>query len=477
MIWLFIFVPLFVFIGFLFLRGFLLKQEEEKPRKAEPSTVAFEAAVKKFQQLIRIPTISHSNGIGEDEKTFQQFREILPQLFPAVYKKCVYQEIGRRGLLFHWKGKDNASASVFMAHYDVVPVDTSQWQKPPFDAIIEEGILWGRGTLDTKGTFTAVLETANQLIESGFFPEHDIYLAFSGEEETHGSSADDIVNHLMQQGVAINFVLDEGGAIIEPLSPVTDQRLGVIGIGEKAQMDIKLTLRGEGGHASHPPARSLVRELSEAIIRVEKSPMPVQLNKGFLQFIRTLGQHAGIMIRTIIANIHLFKPLLAMITRKIGGEINALIRTTFAVTVFNGSDTFNVMPSEVSAGLNVRYLNEDDPEKILKHLKKVIDNPKIAIDVLYDSGRSGYSDINCPQYDVLKECIRQTWQAVQVVPYLMIACSDARHYSQVSDKVYRFAAMEMTKEERKLIHGPNERIRLDEWKNTLDFYYRLMRRF
>lgn len=477
MLVLFILIALLCFIGVLFLRGMLLKRPEERQPVAEATDVDFEGAVKKFQTLIRIPTVSCADEKEEDEAAFKRFHETLPELFPHVYKTCEYHEIGRRGLLFHWKGKNASKPAVFMAHYDVVPADASHWTKPPFEALIEEGVLWGRGTLDTKGTFTAILESANRLIGNGFLPEGDIYLAFSGEEETHGPSADDIVNYLTERGITPDFVLDEGGAVIEPLSPITDRRLGVVGIGEKGQMDVRLTLKGEGGHASHPPVRSLIRQLSEAIVKLEKHPMPVHLNEAFLQFVTVLGCQSGILIKTLIANIRLLKPLVAGLTRKTGGEINALIRTTLAATVLKGSEAYNVMPSKVSAGINIRYLKEDEREAILEHIKKTVDDPALEVEVLYDTGSSGYSDTACRQYEQLKECIRQTWTDVLVVPYLMIACSDARHYSKVSDKVYRFAAMEMTKEERKLIHGQDERIRLAEWKNTLDFYYRVISRF
>ncbi len=470
---------LFIVLGFLcffFLRGFFFKKE--KTGKVEPTStnVDFDGAVKKFQQLIRIPTISRSKSSDEDEDVFKGFSKILPSLFPLVYEKCDYSRIGRRGLLFHWKGNDSSKVSVFMAHYDVVPVDLSQWSKPAFDALIEDDLLWGRGTLDTKGTFAAILETANQLIGRGFIPENDCYLAFSGEEETHGPSAKEIVKHLEEKGVSINFVLDEGGAIIEPLEPITQQRLGLIGIGEKGQMDINLSIKGDGGHASHPPTKSLTGKLAKAIVNIEKKPMKMHLNKPFLEFLQKIGRNSGLLIRTIVANIKWLKPLIAVITKKSGGEINALLRTTFAVTKLKGSDSYNVMPSKVSAGMNVRYLKENTQKEIIDHIKRVSGENDLKVEVVYDTCPSNYSNTNCHQYEILKDCIQQTWSDALIVPYLMIACSDARHYSNVSDKVYRFSAMEMIKEERALIHGNDERIRLKEWRKTLDFYYRLMSR-
>jgi len=61
-----------------------------------------------------------------------------------------------------------------------------------------------------------------------------------------------------------------------------------------------------------------------------------------------------------------------------------------------------------------------------------------------------------------------------VAPYLMVQCSDSRHYSEISDKVYRFSAMDITKEERATIHGNDEHIRLEVIKRAVEFFYRCM---
>ena len=57
----------------------------------------------------------------------------------------------------------------------------------------------------------------------------------------------------------------------------------------------------------------------------------------------------------------------------------------------------------------------------------------------------------------------------------MVQCSDSRHYSRISDRVYRFSAMDLTSEERKTIHGNDEHIRLETIGRAVEFFYRVIK--
>ena len=106
-----------------------------------------------------------------------------------------------------------------MAHYDVVPVEEENWTKPAFEALIEDGVMWGRGTLDTKITFNGVMAAGEHLLSKGFIPKHDIYFAFSGGEEVGGPGAAQIVHYFKDLGITPAFVLDEGGAVVQNIFP------------------------------------------------------------------------------------------------------------------------------------------------------------------------------------------------------------------------------------------------------------------
>ncbi len=240
-----------------------------------------------------------------------------------------------------------------MAHYDVVPVNEENWEKPPFAGILEDGVLWGRGTLDTKVTFNGILSAANYLIGKKFQPENDIYFAFSGGEEVNGPGAPSIVQYFLDEqitpaivvdegggkkfqpendiyfafsgGEEVNgpgapsivqyfldeqitpaIVVDEGGAVVENVFPGVKQPCGLIGIAEKGLMNAQFRTVSAGGHASAPKPHTPVGVLSAACKRVEDHPFKAHIDGPAALMFDTLGRHSTFAYRMIFANLWCF---------------------------------------------------------------------------------------------------------------------------------------------------------------------------
>ena len=121
-------------------------------------------AVENLRRLVQCKTVSYKDASLEDDAEFEKLISLLPTLYPNVFATCSFERLADRGLLFCWKGKTAGDPAVLMAHYDVVPVNEEMWEKPPFEGVIEDGVLWGRGTLDTKVTFNGVLTAAEHLL-------------------------------------------------------------------------------------------------------------------------------------------------------------------------------------------------------------------------------------------------------------------------------------------------------------------------
>ena len=463
------------FLAFILFRAICFKPVIHNYGEKQEITFDGDAAIYALQQLVRCKTVSYYDNTLEDDEEFEKLISLLDKLYPNVIKNCTFTRLPDRALLFHWKGKNSDKPTVLMAHYDVVPVNEENWEKPPFDAIIEDGVMQGRGTLDTKVTFNAALFSADTLIASGFIPENDIYLAFSGGEEINGLGAKNIVDYFKKENITPALVLDEGGGVVENVFPGVSKPCGLIGIAEKGMLNLEFTVKSNGGHASAPKPHTPIGILSKACCDVENNPFPMRITKPAAEMFNTLGRHSTFLYRIIFSNMWLFKGVLNMICKKGGGEINALLRTTVAFTQTSGSSAPNVIPPKATMVANFRLNPMDTVNGAKERIKKIINNPDVELKIGSNMEPSRISLTDCEAFEKVASAVSHTWEGCLVAPYLMVQCSDCRHYGEISDKVYRFSAMDLTAQERATIHGNNERIRLDAIKRAVEFYIRLIK--
>ena len=252
-----------------------------------------------------------------------------------------------------------------------------------------------------------------------------------------------------------------------------DEKL--IGIAEKGQLNLEYSVSGAGGHASAPKPHTPVGKLSLACAKTEAHPFRMRLTKPVLEMFDTLGRHSGFLYRMIFANLWAFGWVLDLLTRKTGGELNALMRTTVAFTRMHGSKAANVIPPKASMVSNIRLISGDTVESATARVKGIINDDDVQLNKLVGWDPSPISRTDCEGWQIVSSACSETWQGCIVTPYLMMQCSDSRHYGTISDKVYRFSAMDMTAEERSLIHGNDERIRLESIGRAVEFFTRVIR--
>ncbi len=464
-----------VFIAVILIRTLLFKPEKCVDKKIDEIYTDTDRAVHSLCEMIKCKTVSNNDKSLEDENEFDKFKNILPILFPNVYSACEFHEVSDRALLFRWKGKRGDAPTVLMAHYDVVSVLEEAWEKPAFDAIIENDVIWGRGALDTKATLNGILSAAEALIKEGFVPQNDVYMAFGGDEEVNGHGAKDIVELFKERNIVPGIVVDEGGAVVNNVFPGVKAPCALIGVAEKGMLNVEYSVRGGGGHSSSPAAHTPVGRLSSACVKIEGSPFKFRITPPARKMFDTLARHSGFAYRLIFANLWLFAPILNIITKSGGGELNALVRTTIAFTQMEGSKGMNVIPPYAKMVSNHRIIPGETTESVINRIRNKIKDDKVEIRMINGMNPSRVSVTEGEAWERLCKATVETWSDAIVSPYLMLACSDSRHWGEISDKVYRFSAMALTKEERGLIHGNNERIPISTVAKTVEFYIRLIR--
>lgn len=472
-LWIILLLALLAGLGLMVYRALQFKPQGPRPGKPRAANVPEMPIAVKLSELVRLPTVSRRNKEEEDLQPFLDFQARLQVLFPRVAAHCPRTIVGQTGIIYHWQGRDSADPRVLMSHYDVVPAQQEGWTRPPFSGEIADGCVHGRGTLDTKCTLVAALEAAEGLIGEGFVPQQDVYFCFSGDEEVMGPTAQAIIDALQGQGVQPGFVLDEGGAIVSDAFPGVRTPCAMVGICEKGMGEIILTASAKPGHASAPPRHTALGKLAKAIRKLENRPAPARWSKPVLGLFDTLGREAGFGMRLIFANLGFFRPLINLITAFTGGELAAMLRTTCAFTMAKASDASNVLPNQASATANIRLIPGDMGKGYRRRVSRVLGK---RVDVQWNSisEPSPVSRTDDQKWAALKDAVQDVWPEALVSPYLMTACTDSRHYSRISENVYRFSAMALSKEERGLIHACDERIRLSTLAKMQAFYEALI---
>ncbi len=433
-----------------------------------------------LRTLIRIPTISHLDKSDTDWSQFVNFRETLASLYPRTHEVLDLELVDGHSMLFRWAGAAPGEATVLMAHYDVVFAEDEGWEHPAFSAeLVGEGVdqkVWGRGTLDDKGSLVTILEAVEANVAAGFIPAHDIYLSFGHNEETAGSGAGLVVDLLERRGVRPALVIDEGGAVVEDIFPGVTKPIAVVGVSEKGILSVRLTVMQQGGHASTPPRLAATSRLARAVVRLNRSPFRKSFVATNLEMIRTLGAHARQPLKWVFTNLWLTKlPLLALFSR-LSDETNAMVRTTQVVTQLSGAQAANALAERAEAIVNIRVAIDSSVEKTLAHVRRAIRDEAVSVEALHPSEPSPVSPTTGRAWDLLKETIEETYSGTIVTPYVMLGASDSRYFTRISDFVYRFSPFEMSKKERGTLHAKNERIHVATFLKGVGFYSRLIRK-
>jgi carboxypeptidase PM20D1 len=436
-----------------------------------------DADVERLRALIRIPTVSYDDEAAIEVGPFEEFVELLAESFPLLHEQLTLTRILQHSLLFHWEGRSPGDPVVLMAHVDVVPIDESApWQHPPFGAEIHDGAIWGRGTLDDKGSLVGICTAVERLLAEGFVPPRDVWLSFGAREEVSGPDALAAVEELRGRGVTPWFVLDEGGAIAHQAFPGVQAPLGVVGVSEKGTTTIELRAEGRGGHSSTPAPGGPTARIARAVVRLETRPFAASLPAPTIEMFTRMAPHVPAPLRPLFAHAGRVQPLVKRALLAAGAEPAALVRTTMAVTTLSGSPAHNVIASSATAAVNLRILVGDTVASATEHVRKAIADDSIQLTVLEANEPSPVSPIHDAAFELLTSTISELFADAVPTPYVMMAATDARYFTAICPRVYRFTPFRMSKAQRESIHSYDEHIGVDDWLAGVRWYTRLLER-
>lgn len=436
-----------------------------------------DAYAQKLSAMVQVETIS--DRADPQVEKFRTFHKLLRQLFPAVFAACEEAEIDGN-LLLKWKGASDKAPILLMSHMDVVEATenaANAWKYPPFSGTIAEGKVWGRGAADTKCSLMAFLQASEELLQAGYTPACDIYLASSCTEEIGGSGAPKLAAWLKQHGVRLFMLCDEGGSIIQDPVGGVNGYFAAVGIFEKGYGDVRFVARSGGGHASAPGKNTPIPRLARFICRVErKNPFRAAFSPAVDAMFTRLAPYAGPFgLRLVLGNLWLFRPLLKRVMPAISAQAAAMLRTTIAFTMQSGSAGYNVLPQEASVCANMRFIPHQGTDESLELITALAKKYGLETEVLYRGYPSNALDLQGEAFAITQRAIGEIFPGVGVMPYVVTGGTDARFYGEVCDSCVRFSPVCYGPEQMGGMHGLNENIEAGTLPGAVDYYKAVIR--
>ena len=425
-----------------------------------------------LSRMIRLETISDYEC--KDNSKFVSFRALLTELFPTLFRTGTCTEF-EHGFVLKWSGADSGRQPVmFMNHHDVVEPN-GEWERGPFLADIADSRLWGRGTLDDKGGLWAMLRAAEELAHESFVPARDIWFSSTSTEETTGKGADEISQWFADRQIRFEMCFDEGGMILyEPVGGAKG-KFAMIGVGEKGCADLRCIARSKGGHASMPGKNTPLVRLGKFMAEAEKHRVfPLDMNPAVCEMFRRFSPYMGLEGK-LFSEPEKHRAALSRLMVRVSDKAAALLRTTIAFTMANGSGAPNVIPSEAWVIGNMRFSHHQGQQASFEAIRKLAKKYDVDMEVQDPGYPSRLTDFNGTAFRLVEKAVRDIFPDVVPVPYIMTGCSDSRFFDRVCDQCIRFLPFEINDQQLDSIHGVNENVDLNTLIPAVSFYKVLMK--
>lgn len=424
-----------------------------------------------LKQMIDCKTVYTADRVNQPE--YNKFYQVLERSFPLLHTKAKRLTFGTGCFVYVIEGKNATKNIMLMSHHDVVDGGDG-WNTDPFDGVIKDGALWGRGTIDTKTPLFAELQACEELLAEGYdFPGITLYIGSSNNEETCGDGMVLATDYFRKNRIRFAAVLDEGGAITTGMIPGVQQKSAMVAVHEKSRHVYRCTtsLQTKGHGGLNPNKDNALIRMSQFIAEVSRT----KIYRGHFapEVKATFTEHAPYMsfpLNVLFGNFGLFGPIIKKIMMGIP-QTSAMLSTEVSfTTLFAGTkEDVQIKAKQVEATMFLRCVREQDLEQGLKKIRKIGAKYGVEIQcVLRDYCQP--TDFSGEVYQVLKSVLNQNFPDVIVAPFLLTAGTDARHFTEIADSILRFAPIDLDKAQYASIHGANEHIKISNVAQCVCFY-------
>jgi acetylornithine deacetylase/succinyl-diaminopimelate desuccinylase-like protein len=425
-------------------------------------------AICHLQEYIRINTVNPPGNEAEGAR-------FLKRILEAESIPCQIFEPspGRGNLLATLKGNGKRKSLLLLNHMDVVPVEKEQWSFDPFKGVIQDGYLYGRGSLDDKAMGIIEMMTLLILKREKVPLERDILFLATADEETGGRWG---VQWAMENIPSLSeseYALNEGAYVILNEAGMADQY--GISNGQKVIFQLDLTAKGTSGHASRPLPDNPNVKLVHALERITKWETPFNILPMVKEYFSKIAPKQPPDERKFFDDIEKGMSDPSFSDKLTSNPIyNAIVRDTISLTILRGGNKENVIPSESTATLDCRLIPGSSKEDFIKEMKKRLGD-EIEVEVISESLSLPPSPLNTDLFQAIQKFATQNDPGCPVVPVLLSGATDSRFLREKGIITYDFCPFRLTQKDLLIIHGNNERIAIENLRFGMRMFFEVLK--
>lgn len=420
-------------------------------------------AVKFLGELVKIDT---SNPPGNETRAAEYIKKVLAG--EGISAQIFESAPGRGNLVARLKGNGKKKPLLLMAHLDVVGVERDKWTVDPFGGVIKDGYLYGRGSIDDKSMDAANLEVFLLLHRLKIPLDRDVILMSEAGEEGTTQFGIDFMVAKHWDDIACEYALNEGGGIDEENGKV--EYVGV-STTQKVPRGFSLVAHGTSGHGSAPRVDNSIAHLASAVDKVARWEAPMRLNETTRRFFQEMAKISPPDKAQIYA--HVEDPATQQKLHQTEPSYYSMLRTSLVPTIIKGGFRSNVIPAEAEARFDVRALPDEDMDALKASLTRLINDPAIQIVDAENAGQrpaTPPSGLNTDGFHALERAQQKLFPGVPTIPIMQVGATDSAELRVKGVQAYDIGTV-MSMEDRKRVHGNDERIEIAGFGKFIEFLY------